>query len=136
MHRGFIKKNMNCKKQGILSYLLKVPFLFFYIAFFIVEIFFNNGFENTPNNVSLFYKNTSAGHPTLGINKTNKGKDKKQTFHLNKRFEPKDVLNCNPVVIKFPVYYLEKRVFVSKPDLFIPSAHLLSQSYRGPPLVA
>jgi hypothetical protein len=127
---------MNGKKPGIISYVIKVPVLFFYVTFFIVEIFFNNGTGNVPNNSLLFQKNASVGHNSFCINKSNKGKDKKQTFHLNRRFQPKDVLNCNLVVFKFPDYYLERKIFVSKYDLFIPATDLLSQSYRGPPVVS
>lgn len=127
---------MNCKKTGILSCLIKAPVLFFYIIFFIVEIFFNDGTGNISNNSLLLQKNTSVSHTTLCINKSDKGNDKKQTFHLNRRFQPKDVLSCNLVVLKVPAFYLERKIFVPKYDLFIPASDLLSQSYRGPPVVA
>jgi hypothetical protein len=127
---------MNGKKTGLLSYLIKVPVLFFYITFFIVEIFFNYGTGNFPDNGLAFQKDTSVCQTSLCINKSNKGKDKEQTFHLNKRFEPKNILNSSLLVFKFPDYHLEKKVFVSKYDLFIPATDMVSHSYRGPPVGA
>jgi hypothetical protein len=125
---------MYYQRRGILSYITKTPVLILYVSFFIVQMFFNFDIANSSNKPAL-YKIEPGNHFSV-IKKINTEKDKKQTTRLNKRFKPQAILTYYQVSIKSPAYRLETRIFVSHADIFIPATFLLSQSFRGPPVVA
>jgi hypothetical protein len=128
---------MNRKRINILFYLAKMPLLFLYVSFFIVQLFFNFDIANHSNDTTLLFsaKSVAAGHKFPGIVKTKNETRKKQTILLNKRFKPQVILSCNAIVIKSSSCYLETKTLVSHSGIFIAAPFLLSQSFRGPPLV-
>jgi hypothetical protein len=129
---------MNRKRTNLLFYLARLPFLFLYVSFFAVQLFFNFDIANNPGSITCgsLYKTASVGHQYASVHKTNPAKDKKPSIRLNKRFSPKDIPAYNPFIVQSPVYYLTEKLFVAAPGVFIPATFLLSQSFRGPPVVA
>lgn len=129
---------MYFQRPNILSHLAKVPVLFLYVSFFIVQLFFNFDIVNHSNNTTLLSSYTSVAevHHYPATKKTIEGKEKKQPNSLNKRFKPQVILTYNFIAIKSLIYYLETKAFVSHSEVFIPALFLLSQTFRGPPVVA
>jgi hypothetical protein len=127
---------MNNKKHNISSYFIRVSVLFLYVSFFIVQLFFNFDIANHSNANTFLSFNKSAAYQSLSILKANKEKGKKQTIRLNKRFEPKAIPAYNIIIEKPSLCYLETKPFVSNSFVVVHAPFLLSQSFRGPPVVA
>lgn len=129
---------MNRLKPSLFSYLAKTTVLLLYVCFFIVQLFFSVDFSYNPNSTSshFLYKDAKATHHILCIKKANNAKDKKQSIHLSKRFEPIGLLACNLFLIKPLVCNISPESFKLSSNIFIPASFLHSQSFRGPPIVA
>lgn len=125
---------MNYQRGRILFYSAKTSVLILYLAFFTVQLFFNFDIANNSNKPAL-YKIQPGNHFSV-VKKINTEKEKKQTTRLNKRFKPQAILTCYQLSIKSPSYRLWGKTFVPNADIFIPATFLLSQSFRGPPVVA
>lgn len=129
---------MNRLKTNLFSYLSKTTVLLLYVCFFIVQLFFSVDFSNSSNSTSslFLYKNAEATQKVPHMQKTNNAKNKRQSIHLNKRFEPIDFLACGFFLIKPVVCNLSAESFRLLYNIFIPASFLHSQSFRGPPVVA
>jgi hypothetical protein len=128
---------MNSKRIPILSYLYKMPLLFLYVSFFIVQLFFN--FDIAGNSKeklsSVSVIQTAFGHGTSGIAQTKSRNEKPNKVRLNKRFEPKAITVQQVSSIKPPVHTVIIEKIERVPFVFIPASFLCSASFRGPPAV-
>ena len=131
---------MNRLRSNLYSYLTKTIVLFFYVCFFIAQLSFNVGARNSSSSISpfSFHKNIAGitGHHFHVVKKVDKEKSKRQTIHLNKRFEPIDLLVCNLFLVKPLICRLSAEPFRPCFSIFIPALFLHLQSFRGPPFVA
>lgn len=125
---------MKCQRWSILSYFTKAFVLILYLSFFTVQLFFNFDIANSSNKPTV-YKIEPGNHFSV-IKKINTEKGRKQTTRLNKRFKPQAILTYYQLSIKSPAYHLSRKTFVPNAGIFIPATFLLSQSFRGPPVVA
>lgn len=130
---------MKRSKSNLFSYLTKAIILFLYVCFFIAQLSFNVGTANNSGSVSSFSFDRNTGLTAQHfhvIKKTGSEKNKNQTVHLNKRFEPIDLLVCNFFLVKPLIGKLSTELFSACFSIFIPALFLHLQSFRGPPLVA
>src|SRR5450432_4441670 len=123
---------MKLKKQHIFFCLAKLPLLFLYVSFFIVQLFYNFDIANHPSGASFIAFHTSNQQT---VNKGTTPADGKLSFRLNKRYHPQPAITCIAVIIKPVVCYVSSKLHVHYSSGFVPSSTPPAHSLRGPPNV-
>ncbi len=134
--RVVLLKNMSIKNLKITMILSKIPLLFLYILFFLVQLF-NYGDSNQKDSVVPIpsYQN-QIKQQQLSSNRLNAEKHKYAKVRLNKRFQPETLFLNNT----YFAYTINAAYLIASNTIFcfeeiIPATFLHTHLLRGPPVV-
>lgn len=128
-------RNEKIKANNLLTRLL---ILILYVAFFFVQLLFNFDFSvyQKSNDSTSFTESIQNTNSKQHILKQAKTSIAKNNIRLNKRFEPKSIGDCDfPVVVLF-VKYTSQISSGAYYGTAVLRSFLLTQSLRGPPVIA
>ncbi len=127
---------MFLKRPRFLNLFLKLPVLILYLAFFVVQIFFNLDIaQKTVSPELASFTNVTHGHiENIKQEKTKPFPTKK--IRLNKRFHPSTAAGFVAELILTPVEYAPSTPTALSPGNFYTSVFLSSHALRGPPVIA
>jgi hypothetical protein len=128
---------MNTKKHYIFFCVAKLPLLVLYISFFTVQLFFNFDITQAADNtIQSIHQSNKCKSDLSAVKKAGLPSDKKTTVRLNKRYQPRTAITCDPLIIQPLICLTSSKLHIHYSTGFIPSSFPPAHSLRGPPFVA